>query len=376
MKRGLYTAEAIATLVGMIIGAGILGIPYVFSQAGLVWGLVNLLGVGLIVLLVYLYLGEIILRTKGKHQLPGYAGIYLGKTGRITMLFSMLLVHYGALIAYMFGEGEVLSYIFLGTTALPFHILFSLGFFIIASTLIFLGIKSLGKVELMGMGAIIITVILIAIFFLPQLKLENFSVYNPSLSLRFLVPYGAILFAYLGFTAIPEMSEIIKNKKMMKKAIIIGALIPILIYLLFTLTVFGYSGSLTPEIATLTMGKIVSLFAIFTMFTSFLAVGIAQREIFNYDLKIKKIMSWVLTCLPVLFLTLIILIFNLASFIEIISFAGAVAGGIGGILIILMAMRAKKLGKRKPEYTIPIKWTIAAFLILLFIAGIVYQFIF
>ena len=376
MKRGLYTAEAIATLVGMIIGAGILGIPYVFSQAGLLWGLVNLLGIGLIVLLVYLYLGEIVLRTKGKHQLPGYAEIYLGKTGRITMLLSMLLVQYGALIAYMVGEGEVLSYIFLGTTALPFHIIFSLVFFIIASTLIFIGIKTLGKGELIGLGAIIITVILIAIFFLPQLKLENFAVYNPSLSLRFLVPYGAILFAYLGFAAVPEMSEIIKNKKMMKKAIIIGALIPILIYLLFTLTVFGYTGSLTPEIATLTMGKIVSLFAVFTMFTSFLAVGIAQREIFNYDLKIKRIMSWVLTCLPVLFLTLIILIFNLASFIEIISFSGAIAGGIGGILIILMAMRAKKLGKRKPEYTIPIHWTIAGFLILLFIAGIIYQFIF
>ena len=30
-----------------------------------------------------LYVGEITLRTKGNHQLPGYAKRYLGKTGRV-----------------------------------------------------------------------------------------------------------------------------------------------------------------------------------------------------------------------------------------------------------------------------------------------------
>ena len=376
MKRGLHTAEAIATLVGMIIGAGILGIPYVIAQAGLFWGLINLIGIGLIVLVVYLYLGEIILRTKGKHQLPGYAGIYLGKSGKILMLISMLFVQYGALIAYTIGEGEVLSFIILGTTSLPYHLLFSLIFFTLMSFLVFLGLKVLGKGELIGLGAIIAMVIAIAIFFLPQAQIGNFYTQNPNLLFRFFYPYGAILFAYLGFSAVPEMKEIIKNKRKMKKAIIIGGIIPIFVYFLFTLTVIGFKGIATPEIATLALGRFINVFAIFTMFTSFLAIGIAQKEIFWYDLKIKHLTSWILSLLPILFISLAIIIFNLATFIEIISFAGAVAGGLGGILIVLMAIKAKKFGKREPEYKFPINWVMADILILIFLIGIIYQFVF
>ncbi len=370
------TFEAVATLVGMIIGAGILGIPYVFAQAGLIWGLVNLIGIGLIVLLVYLYLGEIILRTKEKHQLPGYASLYLGKTGKILMLISMLLVQYGALIAYVFGEGEVLSFIFLGSISLSSHIIFSLVFFMTMATLIYFGLKTLGKSELVGVGTIFIIVIAIAIYFFPQFKLSNFLSFNPELPLRFFYPYGAILFAYLGLAAVPEMNEIIKNKKNMKKAIIVGCIIPIVIYLLFALTVVGFKGLATPEIATLALGRLVSLFAVFTMFTSFLAVGIAQKEIFWYDLKYKHFTSWLLTCIPVLISVLIIIFFKLANFVDIISFSGGVGGGLVGILTMLMIKKAKKYGKRKPEYKIPASLFIIILLIALFAFGIIYQFLF
>jgi len=376
MKKRLAVAETIATLVGMIIGAGILGIPYVIAQAGFFWGLINIISIGLIVLLVYLYLGEIILRTKGKHQLPGYASIYLGKKGRILMLISMLLVQYGALIAYMFGEGEVLSFIFLGSISLSTHLMFAMVFLILMAILIFFGIKTLGKTELLGLGAIIVTVIAIAIYFLPQIQLSNFMNFDPSLRLRFLFPYGAILFAYLGFAAVPEMNEIIKDKKKMKKAIIIGSIIPIIVYLLFTITVVGFKGLATPEIATLALGRFVSLFAVFTMFTSFLAVGVAQKEIFWYDLKYKHFLSWFLTVFPVFLITLAIIFFRLAGFVDIISYAGAIGGGIAGILIVLMAIKAKKIGKRDPEYKIPINWFIISLLIAIFVFGITYQFIF
>ena len=71
----------LAILIGTAIGAGILGIPYVVAKSGFLIGLGYIILLGLIILLVNLYLGEIILRTKGKHQLGGYAKKYLGKTG-------------------------------------------------------------------------------------------------------------------------------------------------------------------------------------------------------------------------------------------------------------------------------------------------------
>ena len=113
MKQKLFW-EAIATMVGTIIGAGVLGLPYVVSQAGFLTGMITILGVGLVVLLLYLYLGETVLRTKGFHQLTGYAEKYLGKWGKGLMTFAMVFGTYGALIAYLIGEGEALAAIFGG----------------------------------------------------------------------------------------------------------------------------------------------------------------------------------------------------------------------------------------------------------------------
>lgn len=380
MKRGLFkkhfsVAKGAAIATGMIIGAGILGIPYVVAKAGLLVGILQIIGLGLIMLLINLYLGEIILRTKGRHQLPGYASIYLGKTGKFLMLFALLFFQYFALIAYTFGEGQVLSFIFLGT--IKFQLLFSVVFFIILSAIVFKGIKGLGKKEFWGLIAIIILVILIAIVFLPNSSMSNFACFDKELPLRLFFPYGAILFSYLGFASIPEVrEEMANNTKKMKKAIILGCSIPIIIYLLFTITVVGFSGGLTPQIATISLGRITSLFAVFTMATSFLAIGVAQKEIFSYDLKINHLKSWLLTCIPVLIATFAIILYNFSNFIQIISIAGGFAGSIAGILIVLMVHKAKKFGKRKPEYKIPLNWLIAILLIALFAFGIAYQFIF
>lgn len=61
----------------MVIGAGILGIPYVVAKAGFLTGLLDLIIIGLAVLVLNLYVGEIMLRTKEDHQLTGYAEKYL-----------------------------------------------------------------------------------------------------------------------------------------------------------------------------------------------------------------------------------------------------------------------------------------------------------
>ena len=67
------------TLTGTIIGAGILGLPYVFAKSGFLVGIFWLIAIASIMIFVNLAMGEITLRTKGNHQLPGYANKYLGK---------------------------------------------------------------------------------------------------------------------------------------------------------------------------------------------------------------------------------------------------------------------------------------------------------
>lgn len=366
-KEGYF--EAIATLVGTVIGAGVLGIPYVIAKVGLLAGIIQIILIGSAILLTNLHLGEVILRTPGKHQLTGYAERYLGKWGRRIMTFSMVFGIYGALIAYIIGGGTVLSTIFGGNP-----LFFSLLFFIIFSIVVYIGLKLIKGVELY-LGLAFLTIVLAIVgFSWNKMSLSNMTTFNPAM---IFFPYGAILFAFMGAAALPEMKEIlIKERKRLKKAIIIGSLIPLFIYLIFAVVVVGVTGANTSEVATVGLGEVLgekmvvfgNLFAFFAMATSFLTLGLALKEMYNYDYGLNKGISWALTC----FVPLFIFLWGVTGFIRTISIAGSIAGGTGGVLIVLMFWKAKKKGKRKPEYTIFSKTRILGWiLILIFILGII-----
>jgi len=95
-----------ALLTGTVIGAGVLGIPYVVAKAGFLTGLITIIVMGIATLLLNLFMGEITLRTPGNHQLPGYAERYLGKKGKMVAVLAMFFVIYGALTAYIIGVKE------------------------------------------------------------------------------------------------------------------------------------------------------------------------------------------------------------------------------------------------------------------------------
>jgi len=366
-KRGL---EAIATLIGTVIGAGILGIPFVVAQAGFFTGLVNILVIGVLILILKLYLGEVVLRTKGNHQLTGYAEKYLGKWGKRIMAFVMLFGIYGALLAYLVGEGEALSAIFGGSS-----FMFSILFFIFVSVLIYIGLRLIKKSELVLTGVILFIVLLISFFSLKYVDLSNVTGFNLG---KIFLPYGVVLFAFLGTAAIPEMKEILgKERKKLKKCIITGSLLIISVYLLFTFFVVAVTGVGTSEIATVGLGEIMgkrmllfgNLFAVFAMATSFLTLGLALKEMYNYDYGLSKKTSWGLTC----FVPLVLFLLGFNSFIKIIGYAGSIAGGLDGILIVLMAWKAVKMGDRKPEYRIVKGKLVGIVLMIVFVLGILYQ---
>lgn len=366
-KEGYF--EAIATLVGTVIGAGVLGIPYVVAKTGLLIGVVEIILIGLAILLTNLLLGEVILRTPGNHQLTGYAEKYLGKWGRRFMTFSMVFGIYGALIAYIIGEGTVLSAIFGGNP-----LFFSLLFFIIFASIIYIGLKLIKGVELYLGLAFLTIVIAIVGFSWNKVSFSNMTTLNFNMVF---FPYGAILFAFLGAAAIPEVKEIlIKDRKRLKKAIIIGSLIPLFVYLLFAVAVVGVSGVNTSELATIGLGEVLgekmvvfgNLFAAFAMATSFLTLGLALKEMYNYDYGFNKAVSWALTC----FVPLLIFLWGITNFIKTISIAGSIAGGFEGVVIVLMFWKAKKMGKRKPEYSIFNKTKVFGWiLIFIFILGVI-----
>mgnify|MGYP001616560226 CR=1 FL=1 len=369
-KNKIFLA-GLSILIGTAIGAGVLGIPYVVAKSGFLIGLSYIVLLGGIILLANLYLGEIVLRTKGNHQLGGYAKKYLGKTGKLFMSFAFIFGIYSAILAYLVGISESFSFLFYGN--FNYSILIGILFGIFMSYLLWRGLKALKNFEKFGVSAIFILFILIAVFFTKKIYLENLTMINANF---FFLPFGVVLFALLSFSAIPEINLILKKDKiLMKKILLFGTLITILFYILFTFIVVGFKGVETPEIATIALGPIFIVLGIFTMFTSYLALGNALQDSFIYDFKYKKIKAWILTAIIPIFLFLFVKLFDFFSFTKILSIGGVVSGGLIAILILLMISKAKEKGDRKPEYSICINWFVIGLLSLIFVAGVVREII-
>ena len=364
--------KAIAIMVGMLVGAGILAMPYVIYQAGFWTGLLVLAFIGFAIMFLHLYIGEIVLRTKGKHQLSGYVEKYLGKKAKHIFTFSVIFMINGGLIAYILGEGVALKALFGGS-----DFVFSLVFFVVMAFLTFFGFKIITNSEMVIVFGMIITILLICIFSAFHIDFNNFQGFDIK---KFFIPYGVIFFSIVGGGAIPPMKALLENHKAkLKKVIIIGTLLTLLIYALFSVIVVGVVGDtfniLEQGVATVALGFVlgkymnlfVNLFAVFSMATSFLAMVLIMKWVYAYDYKMNKRLAWFITCM----VPLILVLLNVTTFVRVLALIGAIGGGIEGTMILLMHYKAKKLGDRKPEYSLSSNIFISALLICMFIIGII-----
>lgn len=366
MKDKFHFIEAVAILVGTTIGAGILAIPYVMAQAGFLTGLLVLVVIAVMVIFLNLMLGQMTLATSELHQLPGYAAKYFGRLGKWSMFVIMIFSLYSALLAYIIGEGQVLTDLFGGSAMVNSYIFFGIG-----AIFLYFGLNVIKRLEVLLTAVIFIVILLIYYFSRSHIDVINLSTFNYQ---KILLPYGAILFASMGYSSIPQVREILQGKeKLLKRAILIGTLIPIVIYAVFALVVVGVSGLNTTEVATIGLGRMIgpqmiifgNLFALVAMATSFLTLGLAIKKTYIQDLHINKDMAWFLTIIvPLLAYT-----FGLNSFIGVATISGAIAGGLQSILIILIFMKMKQF-VRRPEYKIPRNWLLAIPLIIIFLIGI------
>lgn len=362
-------SNPVSLIAGTAMGAGFLGLPYVIAKTGFLIGFIYLILVGLFVLFVQLCLGEIVLRTKGNNQLTGYAKKYLGNKGKKLMLFIMMFYIFSTLIAYLIGGGESLSYILFGNN--NYALLFSILFWILLSTLTYIGLRALKLYGKIGFYFILAFIFLIVLFYSPSIQTENLTFIEPE---NFFFPFGIVLFSFMSFSSIPAAQRLLLGKeRWMKKSIILGILIPFIVYFLFTLVLLGNFGKQVPEIATLALGRFFAFVGAFAIFTSYLSLNISLRDMFRFDFKVKRNHAWFICSIVPIIAFLIIYFFKLASFVQILSIAGVIAGGSTGILILIMNLKSKQKGRRIPEYSIPLNKIAIILLSLIFIFGIIIQ---
>ena len=363
---------AIAVLIGTIVGAGTFGLPFVFAKAGFTAGILYLLALTAVVLAIHLVYGEIILRTNGSHRLVGYAAKYLGPQAKILTTAVALFEYYGALLAYTILGGEFLR-IVLGRFFSGSANFWALIFFALGALAIGWGLKFISGSELAMTLGMIAVIALIVLKGWPQINYLHFS--GGSWRQIFL-PYGVILFALAGSVAVPEMRQILAGQEQrLKKAIFWGTIIPAVLYFFFVWAVIGISGPATSEDAISGLvshsgGWIVQIGAIFgllAVYTSFIVLGESLKNIYAKDYGLSKPVALFLTC----FAPLAIYLAGVKSFILVIGFVGAVAAGLDGILTVLIFLRAKEKGERKPEYSLLGSRVLANLLIFIFSLGLV-----
>ena len=363
---------AMFTLSGTIIGAGILGLPYVFAQSGFFVGIFWLVVIGAMILYVNLALGEVTLRTKGHHQLPGYANRYLGKWGKRIMFFALAFGIYSALLAYLIGEGNSLAKLIpLGVPSIFYGIIF----WAFMTMLLGHGMKELKRIETWGVAAIIVIIFGMFCRYLHSVDVSNLMAVSHS---NLLFPVGVVFFAMHGFSSMPEIRQEIKGREgLLKKAIIFGTLIPVILYILFSVIFIGRLGVNVDEVATLSFGPFVTILGIFTMLTSYFVLSFALHDMYKYDLKLKKGWNIILTSIVPLILYILIQVFELASFNEILGIGGTVSAGLMGIIILIMTKKAKgNLNNPNPKINVPISWAAVIVLSLLFVAAIIMELFF
>ncbi len=362
IKRNL---KAISLIVGTIVGGGIFGLPYAIEKSGFVLGTSIMIAISGISTLILLLLGEVALRTKKVLQVVGLAEKYVGKKAKWIMLFIQLVTIYGALLSYLIGIGRAANAI----TGINEKVASTL-FFVIAAPIIYFGIKAIEKSNSFLTVLKIAFIIAISIVLLPKINVKNLQKIDYK---NILFPYGIMMFAFMGYSCIPNLERMMeKNKKEMKKVIIVSMAIITLIYLLFSIAFVGVYGENVKDIATASIKGKLSIFAniltIITLSTPFLLLGWALKDIFIFDYNLPKPIPWLLAVFPPFIFYLI----SNTTFVTALNVSGAIAGSLSYFLIAAIVLKSEKVREEKPPYVIKNKKVILAMILIFSTIGFIY----
>ncbi len=367
----------VAVLSGSIIGLGTFGIPFVFAKTGFGLGSLYLLAMTCLVTFSYLLYGEIVLRTHNRHQLVGYVKKYLGHYAYWIAQFNFWVAVFGFTTATLIVNGQ-----FFSKTLSFFHISLSPNYasiimLVIVSYVVYKGLRLMSRID-----AIMVFLFFVLIGVIGSLSISNLEIGNYVFATgRFsFLPFGVVMFALMGLQGIPLTREVLIGKEnILKKVIIVGTIVPAVLYFIFSFIIIGISGEGTSTEAIFGIAShicpiavfIGSLFGFLASTTIFLSVATSFKESIWQDLKIRQQFGFLLMIIP----SYVLFQMGVTNFINLIGLVGAVSGGINMILLIFTYVEAKSTGNRIPEYSINVSNKVLYLLMAIFFFGAIYTII-
>jgi len=330
---------AALSIVGTIVGAGIFGLPYVFSQAGAPIGLLYCVILGAAAVMIHWLYAKVAEATPGRHRLVGYAHKHLGRAAAELASVTNPMGLLGSLLAYLILGGAFLAVLFGGSP-----VIWGLVFFAVMSLIIFLPFRRVEYLEGWLTWLLIIVAVIVVALVAPHVRVLNLTAVHAS---KWFLPYGVVFFSFGGLSVIPDIVESL-NKKMknVAAAIVGGTVFSVVLSAAFGLVVAGATGTNTASDAIGGLVPIVgraivasgAVFGLLAVATSFLTIGENIKEQFRMDFKFSATGAWA----AAVGLPLAAYLFGARDFIGVLGFVGAVFGVIDGILIALMARKIIK----------------------------------
>ncbi|WP_126302503.1 aromatic amino acid transport family protein [Mannheimia haemolytica] len=351
-------------IAGTTIGAGMLAMP--LTSAGMGFGATALLLVGLWALLAYTGLLFMEVYQTASQKDVGVASLaeqYFGLIGRVLATFSLLVLLYALLAAYITGGGSLLAGVMPEMADADMKLKISILIFTaVLGAFVVVGVKSVdGLTRVLFLGKIV-AFIAVLLMMLPKAKLENLTAIP--LDNLLIISAIPIFFTAFGFHVIMGTinSYLDADIGKVRKSIYIGTAIPLVAYLLWQLATHGvlsqneFTTILTQDptlnglvkatsqiTGSTILGEMVRLFSVLALITSFLGVSMGIFEgvgdlLKRLNLPTNRLWLTIATFTPPILFAL----FYPNGFIKALGYAGLLFAFYGMILPIGLAWKARR----------------------------------
>ncbi len=348
---------AILLISGTTIGAGMLALPVVTSFSGFLPSTLVFLFIWALMLVTAYFFLDVNLSVKGEPNLISMAGRTMGLPGKTVSWIFYLLLLYALLAAYIAASAPLFArgvqYILgwdLPCWLPPFFLP------IVFGTVIYFGTKGVDYANRLLMLGLVLSYVLIVLFVPAHIESANFTHVDFAASLLSI----PIVLTSFGFhIIIPSLTTYLEhNKKLLKKALLIGSLIPFVIYIIWQVLVLGVvplsllsqawvegASATDPLAQVLGMGWIkvaARFFSFFAIVTSFLGVSLSLSDFLKDGCKLKKTWEGRLFAYGLTFIPPIVFVFTCRrGFYLALEYAGAFVAILLGVIPAAMAWKLK-----------------------------------
>lgn len=360
--------RSLRPLIGSIVGVGIFALPYAVAQAGFGVGVFAILLCGAASMVGFLLYADIVLHTDGHGRFVGLMRQYLGPLGAVLAAVAFFVSAFGTLVAYILVGGSF-AHVLLGPVIGGGLFAYRMLFLLFSSIAMLGGMLSVMRVQKYIIGAYLVLVTLMTVLALPHVDIGNFMGYDGA---KAFLPFGVALFAFNGFSAVPEMRDVLgRHKHLLPRAIITGMGIVAALYVLFTAVVVGVSGLGTSQEALYGLAQVLgpamlvigSAIGLCTLGSAFMTHGIVVTNTLVYDYRVRYLSAWAATIL----VPLAIVLFGSTDFVRVMNITGGVGGGLVG-LVLVAAYEKMRIHPRTSKNLLSIpQWVV-------FVAGLIFIF--